>query len=96
MGRRTTPDAETNENLSYVERSLTTLVQALTGDDEAQRQKALSLLLPWQERSSQIMGGSILNTGVLEVTHDVAGQVEQLQQKGMNAVGQLISVIGQT
>src|SRR5215204_6210374 len=42
------------------------------------------------------MGGSILDTGVLEVTNDVVGQLKQLQQEGMNPVRQLILVVGQT
>jgi len=49
-----------------------------------------------QQRYSQVIGGSVLNTGVLEVTHDVAGQLEQLQQECVDAVGQFIVVVGQT
>src|SRR3954451_20010367 len=53
-------------------------------------------ILPWQERYSQVTGSSILDTGESEVTHDVGGQLKQLQQEGMNPVGQLIVVVGQT
>src|SRR4051794_37534032 len=42
------------------------------------------------------MGSSVLDTGVSEVTHDVAGQLKQLQQEGMNPVGQLILVVRQS
>src|SRR5437868_8746907 len=56
----------------------------------------MAVLLPWQLRSSLIMGSSILDTGVSEVTHDVAGQFKQLQQEGMNPVSQFTLVVGQT
>ncbi len=53
------------------------------------------VVLPWQVRCSQILCGSVLGTGMLEVTHDVAGEREQFQQEGMNLVGQFILVVGQ-
>src|SRR3954464_4771554 len=55
----------------------------------------LTLRLPRQGRRSQSLGGSILDTGVPEVAHDALGQLNQLEQEVMNAVGQLLLVVGQ-